>query len=639
MARAMKALAWAGGGLAVVLLAAIVFLAFIFDWNWLRGTVGQHASSSLGRGVAIHGPLKVRLGRVISIHAEDVRVANAKWASQPDMAHFDAIDLEIRLLPLLVGRTELPELHLTRPRIALEKNGDGEANWQLAANPKSAAAAKAALPQSRTNFPLIDHLAIEDGQLSYRDPVSGIDIDSHIATATGGDPAHEQVTLSGQGSFKGEPAHLTLQGGSLLNLRNPAKPYPLHIEATIGATHARVDGTVDEPMKMEGVNLAMDLSGQDMSAIFPIFGIPVPKTRPYSITGTIIHKGPDWTFQDFKGQVGDSDLSGGLTMITGERPTIRATLVSQRLALADLAGFIGASERPKREDRVLPDDPVNLDKLRSVDMDVRFTGNQVEAPGLPIDKLEAALKVENGRARLEPLSFTVAQGTFSGLVELDGRQDISRARLNMEIRRMDLHRFFADTRFALQTSGTLAGRLELAGQGRSTAELLGAADGRATLLMSGGSLSALLVEAAGLDIAKALGLYLGKDKPMAVRCLVADMEVVHGDARTRALVLDTEGAVVTGEGNVNLGDEHLGLRLIAHPKTPSFLSARAPVLVGGTFAKPDVGVDKAAEATRGGVAVALGALLTPLATLIPFLEPGLGKDQNCGQLIQQARSP
>lgn len=641
MTRPVQVMAWIGGGLAAVIVLAALFLAFIFDWNWLRGTIGRQAGGSLGRGVAIEGPLEVHLGRVVTLHAENLRLANAPWARQPDMARFEAVDISVRLLPLLAGRVELPEVRLVRPRIDLEKNERGEANWDFRANPKSAAATKAAVPQSRATFPVIDHLVVEDGRLAYRDPKAGIDINSHIATATGGDPAHQQVTLNGQGSFKGEPAHLTLTAGSLLSLRDPRNPYPLHLDAAIGATHARVDGTIDEPVKMEGVNLKLALSGRDMADIFPIFGVPIPQTRPYAISGTLLHRGPNWTFQDFQGKVGDSDLSGGLTMVTGgERPILRANLVSRRLALADLAGFIGArpdQPKPSNPDKVLPDDPVNLDKLRSVDVDVRFTGEQVEAPGLPIDRLEAALQVEHGRARLDPLSFTIAQGSFSGIVELDGRQQVPRARLAMEIRRMDLHRFFAGTRFAARTAGTLAGRLELAGQGRTTAELLGQADGRATLLMSGGALSALLVEAAGLDIAKALGLYLGADRPMPVRCLVADLDVAGGDARTRVLVLDTEGAVITGQGDVNLGSEAMDLRLVAHPKDPSPLSARAPVLVRGTFAKPEVGIDTATEAARGGVAAVLGALLTPLAALVPFLEPGLGKDQDCGALIRQAR--
>lgn len=638
-----RILAWIIGGVALLLVAAALFVAFVFDADWLRGPLGRRAEAALGRGVAIDGPLNIRWGGITALHAEGIRIGNPPWASRPDMARFAAIDVEIRLLPLLAGRVELPTVRLTAPDIALEKNAKGEANWRFGDNPRAAAATQAAVPQHRATFPIINYLAVSDGNLSYLDPQEGIAIDSRIATATGGDPTNERVRLSGRGSFKDMPAEIDLEAGSLLTLRDADKPYPVNARARIGDTSASLDGSVAEPLEMEGIDVEMALSGTDLAAIFPIFGIPVPATRPYAIDGRLTRQGNSWTFRDFHGRVGDSDLSGGLTLVTGdERTLLRANLVSQRLALADLAGFIGGKpgepDTTRAPGRVLPDHKLDLGKLRALDVEARFTGRRVEAPGLPIDRLEANLRIQDGLARLEPLAFTIAQGSFAGTVDLDGRQDVPQARLDMEVRRMDLNRFFAGTRFAPQTTGTLAGRLNLSGSGRSTAEVLGSADGSATLLMAGGSLSALLIEAAGLDIAKALGLALGEDRPMAVRCLVADMALQGGVAHSRALVLDTADAVITGEGSIDLRQEGMNLTLEAHPKDPSPLSARAPIRVGGSLGQPDVTVDPGTEAARGGVALALGALLTPLAALIPFLEPGLGEDQDCRRLIGEAQA-
>ncbi len=411
----------------------------------------------------------------------------------------------------------------------------------------------------------------------------------------------------------------------------------------VGRTKGHVEGTIDEPLKMAGVNLALSLSGPDMGAIFPIFGIPLPATRPYAISGTLLRQGKSWTFRDAKGRVGESDLGGALSVVTGgERPILRANLVSDRLALADLAGFIGGKpgkpDETKAEGRVLPDKPVNLEKLHAIDADVRFQGKRVEAPGLPMDGLDAHLTLNGGLLRLEPLAFAIAQGSFAGQVMLDGRKPVPQARVDMTISRMNLARFLDKTRFGPETSGTLGGRIELAGQGRSTAELLAGADGRLTLMMAGGNLSARMVEAAGLDITEALGFALGKDKSFGVRCLVADFGVQNGLASTRALVLDTTDSVVAGNGTINLADERMDLKLEAHPKDPSPLSARSPVRIGGHLGQPKVSVDAGTQAARGGLAVALGALLTPLAAIVPFLEPGLGEDQNCGQLMQQAHA-
>jgi hypothetical protein len=40
---------------------------------------------------------------------------------------------------------------------------------------------------------------------------------------------------------------------------------------------------------------------------------------------------------------------------------------------------------------------------------------------------------------------------------------------------------------------------------------------------------------------------------------------------------------------------------------------------------------------QGGVAIGLGALLSPVAAVLAFIDPGLGKNADCGALLQEAR--
>jgi hypothetical protein len=50
-----------------------------------------------------------------------------------------------------------------------------------------------------------------------------------------------------------------------------------------------------------------------------------------------------------------------------------------------------------------------------------------------------------------------------------------------------------------------------------------------------------------------------------------------------------------------------------------------------------VGIEGGAVAGQVGLAAALGALISPLAALLPFVDPGLAEDANCGALISSAR--
>jgi hypothetical protein len=53
---------------------------------------------------------------------------------------------------------------------------------------------------------------------------------------------------------------------------------------------------------------------------------------------------------------------------------------------------------------------------------------------------------------------------------------------------------------------------------------------------------------------------------------------------------------------------------------------------------PKVGVQPGSAVAQGGAAVALGTLLTPLAAILPFVDPGLAKNANCAALVAEARA-
>lgn len=67
-----------------------------------------------------------------------------------------------------------------------------------------------------------------------------------------------------------------------------------------------------------------------------------PSTPPYRLKGHLKHDGKVWSFANFSGRVGDSDLSGNIRVDTApKRPFMKADLVSNLLDFDDLAGFIG----------------------------------------------------------------------------------------------------------------------------------------------------------------------------------------------------------------------------------------------------------------------------------------------------------
>jgi AsmA protein len=118
---------------------------------------------------------------------------------------------------------------------------------------------------------------------------------------------------------------------------------------------------------------------------------------------------------------------------------------------------------------------------------------------------------------------------------------------------------------------------------------------------------------------------------------VADFDVKDGIMHVDALILDTEVTTVVGAGSIDLAQEQLDLTLTQKTKNTSPVALRPPIYVRGSFANPDVELDKARLAARGLGALALG-FINPLLALIPLIEAGPGKDSDCGQLVRDARA-
>ncbi|HYD97906.1 MAG TPA: AsmA family protein [Alphaproteobacteria bacterium] len=630
---------WLLGTVAVLAGLALVLVA-VWDWNWVKGPLEARLSAALGREVRIEGDLDVsNLSWTPTVTASGIRVANAEWAGDdPTMFDAERVEMTIDLKRYWrEGRIVLPSLKLVRPEIALVREKDRN-NFTFG-DPK--AAADAAETAGNDSMPQVGQLVIEDGALRYDDSVVDAKLDTKIAsTGEGG-----QVRLQGGGTYAGQKLALDLTGGSPLGLRQVDQPYALAGSVTVGNTRARLDGNLTNPFAFQTFELGLDLEGQNLAELFELFGLPAPDTPVYVSQGRLVRDRQNWRYERFQAKVGDSDLGGTLTFDTApERVKVTGHLVSDKLELADLGEiFTGGSAEKKRkaaeaeaQGRVIPDAPLRHDMLRNADFDIGFRARRFVAPGLPLDDVFVKIQLENGLLELEPLQMGVAGGRVEGAVRLNARAQPVDTRMSLRLRNFELSRFGKAAGFPQLGRGKINGRIQLAGRGDSLHRMLGSSDGQVSVVMDDGQFSGLIIEAVGLDLTEALGTLTNEDQMVTMRCLVADLQVDDGLVRPRSMVLDTEDTLVNVTGSMNLKDERLDLTLEPRPKDASLGSARSTVYLKGTLGKPQPAIDKEELALRGAAAIALGALLTPLAGVLAFVEPGDGEDANCQQLVRQA---
>ena len=80
--------------------AAIVVPSFI-DWNRYKGEIKQQVIQATGRNLTIVGDLDLTILPAPRLRVKDVRFANVKGGSLPEMVKLEALDIQVRVLPLL----------------------------------------------------------------------------------------------------------------------------------------------------------------------------------------------------------------------------------------------------------------------------------------------------------------------------------------------------------------------------------------------------------------------------------------------------------------------------------------------------------------------------------------------------------
>ena len=444
---------------------------------------------------------------------------------------------------------------------------------------------------------------------------------------------------------------MSLEGDSYQKLKSAQEPYPLDIKLSVGKVKANIKGELTEPLEMKGEDVTLDIQGDDMANLFPLIRLVFPSTPPYKLKGRLKHEAQVWSFSNFSGRVGDSDLSGTLRVDTGpKRPVMKADLVSTLLDFDDLAGFIGATpgaapgettseEQKKRaaiekkDDRLFPDQPYNLERLRAMDADVRLRAKQILAPNLPIDTLVAKLSLNDGVLKFEPVTFGVANGRIELYNTFDASKRPSKVHIDARLLQLDLKRLLGKSTFAQKSLGPIEGRINISGTGESFRELMATASGNTFVVMSGGEVSGLLVELAGLDVAQTLGVLVQGDEPIPVRCAVIDLHGQDGQMGVQTLVLDTTDTVIFGEGKIDLRDEQLDIVLTPVPKDFSPVSLRTFIRVGGSFTKVSVFPDPLKTGTKSLLAKIANVFMVLVSAVVQPRDLGFGEDIDCGALI------
>jgi uncharacterized protein involved in outer membrane biogenesis len=632
-------LAWLG---APVLLAAL--LVAFWSWDWFIPLAEARASLALGRPVKIEH-LRVDLGRVTSVTAEGLRIANPDgFPEEPPFATVARATARVDVGAFLTARqVVLPSVELDQPVVSVLGQADGTRNYDF----DFAAPKRDSADPDGGSVPKIGALRINGGKAHVVIPWLRADFAIALNTQDrdGQDP---ELVAEAQGTYSGQRIEARMVGGGVLDLRDPDAPWPMDLQLRNGPTALSLKGTLREPLKLRGADLRVDFRGPSMDALVPLTGVPFPTTPPFRLEGRLDYAEKRVRLLDATGTVGRTDVEGSITVSTaGSRPDVTADVHSRSVDLADLGAFIGgqpgradtpgltqdqrrAIARREAKPKLLPTSPLNLPRLTAANVHVKYRADRIQGRNMPFDALDSAFDIEDGIVSLHPATFGIGHGRLTAKGTLAPEEGGGfRAKLDIELRRADLSRLLGAA--GAGGAGTLGGVARIDGIGASLADIMGRANGEATVVSVGGNVSALLVDLSGLQFGNALLSALGVPSRAKIECLIGDFVLQRGTLRSRTILLDTDAHVVGGGGTLDFGSERLDLRLRTDAKRPTIASLPTPIHLGGTLKDPAVEPELAEAATRAGAAVGLGILFPPLA-LLPTIQLGVGENSDCEAL-------
>jgi len=687
MRRGRKILAWVVAIFVVLIVAIILFIAF-FDWNRLKPTINEKVSEAIGRPFAINGDLSAHWSRepgeggLVGLipwphfRALDITVANPDWAKNKRFATLESVEFRLSPFPLIAHRIVVPEIRLGQPQIALERVKNGDNTWTFKM-PESTGPSEWQME--------LNAIAFDKGHIDFSDATNQIDMGIDVTPLGKGIPFSEIMAQQekdsraqankttgasaktmaksdadekdrkddtknkqlyyfawdAKGTYKKSTVSAKARTGGVLALRDANRPFPVQADARFGDTHIAFVGTLTDPVNMGALDVRLWFSGTSMSHLYDLTGITLPDTPPFATEGHLkanLKQGASvFTYENFTGRVGGSDLGGSLVFDTrGARPKLSGKLKSNQLLFADLAPLIGGgsdAEKAERGDavkqpegKVLPVEPFKTDRWNAMDADVTFTGVRiVHGERLPFENVSTHLIMKDAVLTLDPLKFGVAGGTVGSNIRLDGSKTPLRGGFNLGARHLKLKELFP-TFAPMQTSfGELNGDASLTAVGNSPAALLGSSNGEVKLLINDGAISGSLLELAGLNVGSYAVTKLFGDDVVKINCMAADLVATDGVMESRLFAFDTEKALINVTGNVNFRDEKLDLDIVPHTKGFRLFSLRSPLYVHGTFANPSPGVHAGPLILRAGGAAALAVFAAPVAALGALAVPESGK--------------
>lgn len=332
----------------------------------IRQTIAEQVKAKTGRDLVVAGPAAFTFYPGVGVSLRDVSLSGPP-GSNTKLITMEALELNIKTMPLLNRQVEVRRLILQKPVFDLRVGKDGKKNWNFAeiaepvryaqaGEPQAPAndAGEAAQAQSATPLPgklaqirhlELDDVRIENGTFRYTDERTGrvqevSNTNANVALAS----LNGALTANGDLVWQGSKIDFD---GKFSPVRSALEEKPGRLE--FKASNALVDATYDGALLIkDGADLEGKISAKSASArnLAKWFGTALPAAPgfgPMSLTGAVKTNGSVTSISGATFGLDGATANGNVTVTTGGvRPQVAANL---KFSEIDLNKYLSAGSQ------------------------------------------------------------------------------------------------------------------------------------------------------------------------------------------------------------------------------------------------------------------------------------------------------
>lgn len=638
--------------LIAIALAVLVLAPGVIPASTYKGRIETAASNALGREVTIGNDLSIQIIPRTSFKVSELTIANADGFDGDYLAQVGSANIGVKLFPLLSGSVEVDRFVLAEPEINLIRKANGSVNWNLAANDAPASTDQAE-PEAGGNAGSslrelkLGDVRINNGRATYIDQsanqnFAAEDIDLRVILTSLSAP----LEVDGNMTFQGEPTTIDLVLTDLSKVM-AGDSADLKLDMQIGETTAGADLDIisGETLSYSG---PIDFSAPDLPAFAALVGTQLadsPGFDKLSLAGDV-EGGPN-AMRLSNARIGfdEIDAQGSLSLDwSGAKPRAGGILATE---LLDLRPYMPPPAESAEGFPEWSQEPMDFSGLNNIDANFDISTDQILLNDLEIGESRLQLAIINGRMTADIPELAMYGGQGSGRIVVNARTGTPSFAGNFDMDAVEAQPLSLDLMKHDNLLGLGAFKLDFTASGASQAAIMSSIDGSGGFDLANGALK-------GVNIAKiaqaAASLRQGNLNPAALASAVAEargareetdfssflsnFSITDGLVDSPTISLDGPFLTMKGQGQINLAAQTIDLRLA--PRATSTVDGvdgtaiAIPVRVGGTFAKPTIGVDAEALAkaalqnTLGGFLGGSDAPATPEDALKRGLQGILG---------------